>query len=571
MSIIKVSDYIAQKIYKLGIRDLPVFQGGAIFHIIDSIGINKKLRYFCPYHEQSLAMSVDGYSRIKGLGVGCVTSGPGATNLITGVCSSFHDSIPNIYFTGQVGQFHIKKNGKRRQKGFQETDVVRLFSSISKFSYQIKNPNEIDYIIDKAIHIAKTGRPGPVIIDVPYNVQISKIDTKSLKKFHPKKDKIDTNMRKKITSLFKSVSNMDKVVVIAGGGIRVSNQVNEFKKFIKNFNLPFVSSWPSQDITNFNNNLYFGSIGRHGNQCANEIIASSNIVITLGFRFGPKAINENFGLNPRIKIISVDIDDQELIDPNVKIGHKLKINLIDFFRIINAKKFNKYSNRDWLNFCKQIKEKKFINNLIIKGKKISKINPYLFFHKLSDLVNKDAIIFNDTGANLCWCMMSFRVKFKQRLISAFGHSPMGYSISAAIGAKYAEKNKQIISVIGDGSFILNVQDMQFLKHHDINLKIIVIDNQSLGNTRLGTKAVFSGRTFANERKYGYFPPDIRKITQSFDIKYIHLHRNNDIDKKINIFLNCKKNTVLHVVVSKEMDVVDHTQKELQSTYSFSKY
>ena len=184
---IKVSDFISNKILKAGIKNVPIFQGGAIFHIIDSIGRNKKLNYFCPFHEQSLAMSVDGYSRLKGFGVGCVTSGPGATNLITGVCCSYHDSAANLFFTGQVGQFHIKKNLNHRQKGFQETSVAKLFSSITKFSYQINNPNEIDYIIDKAIHIAKSGRPGPVVLDVPFNIQTAYVDPKRLKKYIPKK------------------------------------------------------------------------------------------------------------------------------------------------------------------------------------------------------------------------------------------------------------------------------------------------------------------------------------------------------------------------------------------------
>ena len=218
--------------------------------------------------------------------------------------------------------------------------------------------------------------------------------------------------------------------------------------------------------------------------------------------------------------------------------------------------------------CKIIKKEKFINNWKLVNKKNSKVNPYLFFHKLSDLVSKDCIIYNDTGANLCWSMMSFRVKHSQRLISAYGHSPMGYSISAGIGGRYAERKKDIISIIGDGSFILNVQDLQFLKHHNINLKVIVIDNQSLGNTRLGTKNVFDGRTFGNEKKYGYFPPDVKKISKAFDIKYFSLVKDNEITKKIREFLKTKKTALLHVKVMSEIDVVDHTQKFLKSTYKF---
>ena len=565
---IKVSDFISNKILKAGIKNVPIFQGGAIFHIIDSIGRNKKLNYFCPFHEQSLAMSVDGYSRLKGFGVGCVTSGPGATNLITGVCCSYHDSAANLFFTGQVGQFHIKKNLNHRQKGFQETSVAKLFSSITKFSYQINNPNEIEYIIDKAIHIAKSGRPGPVVLDVPFNIQTAYIDPKRLKKYIPKKNSLNKKTKNKIVNLLKSISSDKKIVIIAGGGIRVSNTAKEFIKFVKKNNLPFVTSWPSQDITKFNEKLYFGSVGRHGNQSANEIIKSADFVITFGFRFGPKAINENFGKDRKIKIISVDIDKYELNDSNVKISEKINADLKDFFKISQKIKIKKYKNKNWMKECKIIKKEKFINNWKLVNKKNSKVNPYLFFHKLSDLVSKDCIIYNDTGANLCWSMMSFRVKHSQRLISAYGHSPMGYSISAWIGGRYAERKKDIISIIGDGSFILNVQDLQFLKHHNINLKVIVIDNQSLGNTRLGTKNVFDGRTFGNEKKYGYFPPDVKKISKAFDIKYFSLVKDNEITKKIREFLKTKKTALLHVKVMSEIDVVDHTQKFLKSTYKF---
>ena len=181
----KVKDYIAKKIKNLKINNIPLFQGGAIMHLIDSIGELKGLDYYVPYHEQSLAMSVDAYSRIKGMGVGCVTSGPGGTNLITGVCCSYYDSIPSLFITGQVGQFHIKRSKEMRQRGFQETDMVSLFSSITKFTYQIKDPNEVDYIFDKAVYLAKNGRPGPVVIDLPYNIQIADIDFKKMKKFIP--------------------------------------------------------------------------------------------------------------------------------------------------------------------------------------------------------------------------------------------------------------------------------------------------------------------------------------------------------------------------------------------------
>ena len=567
----KVSNFIANKIKKLGIKDVPVFQGGAIMNIIDSIGITKNLDYFCPYHEQSLAMSVDAYARLNGFGVGCVTSGPGATNLITGVCCSYYDSIPCLFFTGQVGQFHIKKNSFHRQKGFQETDVKELFSSITKFSYQIKDVNEVDFIIDKAIHVAKSGRPGPVVIDVPYNIQVSKINFKKLKKFKPiiiKKK--DSKIKNEINHILKNVYAKKRPVIIAGGGVTISKNNDNFLNFVKKLNIPFVTSWTSQDITKYNNKLYFGTVGRHGNQCANEIINNSDLVIALGFRFTPKAINENFGLKEKIKIISVDIDQIELKETIVKVENKINMDLNDFFSLIKKIKLKKINNISWLKLCKDLKDKKFLNNLEdASNKKL--INPYLFFHKLSDHVKNDSVIITDAGANLCWCMTSFKIKSKQKLISAWGNSPMGYSVSAGIGACYAQPKREIIACIGDGSLMINLQDLQFFKHHkNIVLKIIVFDNETLGNTKLGTQDAFQGRTHANDRENGYYSPDIKKMSNAFDLDYNYLNKNNNIDKTIKSFLKKKISSLLHVKVSSDHNVIDHTKKYLNSSYSFKK-
>ena len=562
----KVSDFLAKKIKNLKINNIPVFQGGAIMHLIDSIGELKGLNYYVPYHEQSMAMSVDGYSRIKGMGVGCVTSGPGGTNLITGVCCSYYDSIPCLFFTGQVGQFHIKKSKEMRQRGFQETDMVSLFASITKFAYQIKDPNEVGYIFDKAVYLAKNGRPGPVVIDLPYNIQIADIDLKKIKKFIPPKEKEkNLKLQTQIEKIIKLFNKKNKVVFVAGGGLRVSNTYVDFLKIVKKLNIPFVTTWASQDITPFDNNLYFGSIGRHGHQSANEVINSADLMVTFGFRFAPKAISENYKKNNKTKIVSIDIDPTELneaiVKPDIKICADLKL----FFNYFKKNPIKKLKNEKWIIECREFKKHKYLNNLSVGSKEV---NPYLFFNIFSKKIKKDSIVITDAGANLCWCMESFNVTKNQRLISAWGNSPMGYSIGAGIGASYASPKKQVFSLIGDGSFMINVQDMQFLKHHNLNLKIIIFDNQGLGNTKLGTEAAFDGRSHANNSSYGYFPPNIKDIVNSYKIKYFNLKKNNNIQKSINHLTKYDGNAVLHVKVSPETNVIDHSVRSLKSICRF---
>ena len=283
---ITVAKFITNYLIKKKIKNIPIFQGGAIMNTLNEIGKQKKFKYFCPYHEQALSMEVDSMSRVENkANVGFVTSGPGATNLITGVCCSYYDSIPSVYFTGQVGQIHITKKNTVRQRGFQETDVVSLFKSITKFCVQLNDPTKIKYVLDKAFYYAENGRPGPCLIDLPYNIQISKIDPNKLKSFNPKKSNIKKNLSKEVKFLINELKTKNKILVIAGGGIRLSNQVKSFNKFIRKTGLPFVTTWPAQDICDHSDKNFFGSIGRHAYKCANKIAEHAELIITFGVRF----------------------------------------------------------------------------------------------------------------------------------------------------------------------------------------------------------------------------------------------------------------------------------------------
>ena len=309
--IITVANFISKYLIKKKIKNIPIFQGGAIMNTINEIGKEKRLNYFCPYHEQALSMEVDSMSRVLNkANVGFVTSGPGATNLLTGVCCSFYDSIPSVYFTGQVGQFHITKKNTVRQRGFQETDVMSIFKHVTKYSTQIKHPDEIKYELDKTFYEAENGRPGPCLVDLPYNIQISKIDTNKLKTFKPKKNFLKKNDKSQIKKLINLLHTKKKILIIAGGGLRLSNQINKFEKFIKKNKLPFVTTWSAQDICSHNDKNFYGSIGRHAYKSANLISENADLILTLGVRFSPKIITKNFG--KKAKIIAVDVDKKEL-------------------------------------------------------------------------------------------------------------------------------------------------------------------------------------------------------------------------------------------------------------------
>lgn len=553
---ITVAKYIAKYLLKKKINNIPIFQGGAIMNTINEIGKTSKFNYFCPYHEQALSMEVDAMSRLENrANVGFVTSGPGATNLLTGVCCSYYDSIPSVYFTGQVGQIHITKKNTVRQRGFQETDVISIFRPITKYCTQLTNPNKIKYELDKAFYLAENGRPGPCLIDLPYNIQISKINEKNLASYEPKEKK-DNTLLLKIKKIISHIKNKKKILIIAGGGIRIGNQIKQFKTLIKKTDFPFVTTWSAQDICDHADKNFYGSIGRHAYRSANKIAEYADLIITLGVRFSPKIITKNFG--KKAKIISVDIDKKELDHSLFKINEKIHCDLKLFFKEIN--KFNlKKNNRDWSTFCNELKYKYFYNNKVkFFDKKF--VDPYKFLKIFSKKISKKSVIFTDAGCNLCWCMQAFEVKKGQRLISAWGNSPMGYSMAAGIGGYISNKNRPIYSLIGDGSFMMNLQELQFIKKNMIKIKVIVFDNKIFGNTQVGSLALFGNSSFGNDRKHGYFSPDVKKIAKSYEIDYQEIRNNKNIEMKIQKFLKIKKASILHLNISSDQTLLDFTNE-----------
>lgn len=553
MSKISVAKFIVKKLEKWKIKDVPIFQGGAIMNVLSEIGNSKKIKYYCPYHEQALAMAVDAYSRINGLGVGFVTSGPGATNLLTGVACSYYDSVPGIFFSGQVGQFHITGKRKVRQRGFQESDIVSIFKPITKFSYQLQKAEEIDFILEKAKYIATSGRPGPVLIDLPFNIQKTLIDENKLKKFIPQKKKI--NQDKKLRIIEKLLNKSKNPLLIAGGGIRIASQIKNFLNFSKRKNLPFITTWPAQDIANIKNDLYFGSVGRHANLSATNLARQADLIITFGVRFSPKIATKFFGCNA--KVVAIDIDDSELSQGLVKPNLKVKMNLVEFFSKIKLNKINKFKNSEWIKNCK-FQKKNFLRNFdeLKKSDKNKYVNPYSFVEALSKATPDKSVLLTDAGCNLTYFMQAFQTKNNQRIISAWGNSPMGYSVAAGIGAKIADRNKTVISCIGDGSFLINLQELQFLKENNTKLKIIVFDNKIFGNTKIGCE-IYKIKNVGNDKSSGYYPPDVKKISNAFSIKYFYLKSNRNQNKLLRNFMKIKRNAILHINIHPDHPLIEH--------------
>ncbi len=556
----QVTKYIIEFLISKKIKTIPVYQGGAVMNFIDEIGRHPKLNYVVPYHEQALSMQVDTMARLDGFAAGFATSGPGATNLLTGVCSAFYDSIPCFYFTGQVGQIHLKKDRGVRQLGFQETDVVEIFKPITKYATQINDASKVRYELEKGYELAISGRPGPVIFDIPFNIQRTMVNPKKLLSFKLNKKKISQLNINKINNLKKEINKAKKPLILVGGGVNRANQEKQFLQFVRKYKIPFVTTWMSQDLTSYDDELYFGSIGKNGHRSANHLTSKCDLLICIGQRFGVKNVFGEFG--KKAKIIAIDIDKNELNNGLVKPHIAIEILIQDLFlKLGKNPKINRV-NKSWINECKKAKENLF--KILIFNKNTSErkkfISVYKFFDIISKTINKNSLIFPDAGANQVWFFQSFLQKKEQIIINHTGHSPMGHSISASIGGHYSKKskNKKLIAFTGDGGFMMNVQELEHIKNHKIPVKIIVLDNRSLGNTKLGTLLAFNGRTHGNDKKNGYFPPNIEKISKGFGINYHEFYNGTDVKliKKFKKFLNEKGPSIFRVHLSETQNVAE---------------
>lgn len=552
---ILLSDYILEFLISKNVRHVPLLIGGAISFMVDAFSRNRKIKYLAVANEQSAAMIADAYSR-TGANYSCTmaTSGPGATNLLTGIACSYFDSVPSMHICGQVNTyeqqgFH-KSTLKVRQVGFQETDIVSMAKPITKFSYKLRKPEEIRYILEKAYHISQSGRPGPVLIDIPMDFQRKKIIPSRLNTFLPPKKKL-ISIKNKIKKLKFLISKCKKPVLILGGGLKCSESSKELEIFLKKIKIPIVASWSGTDLIDHNDTKYIGNIGVYGNRIANIAVQNSDLILCLGSRLDTRVTGgKPNSFAPYAKKIVVDIDKYELSKQRgLKIDLKFNNNLKYFLNKVNSHEFS--LNREiWL---KKINNLKSLFKFPELQKKTSrKVNPYLFINKMSKLLDKKSIIIGDTGSHLTWLMQCFKIKYGQLLFSAFGNSPMGYALPASIGAQIINKNKKVISFNGDGSIQLNIQEFQTLKKFNLPIKVFIINNNGYGIIQQFQDLYLDERHEASNKVVSN--PNFKSLSKAFKINYNYIKNNSDL-KKLKKIVNSKRAEIIEVSIEDKEKII----------------
>lgn len=525
----KLSDYVASFLAGRGIEFMYIFTGGAIAHLVDSVyRVHEKdgtLTPVCVMHEQAGSMALDGYTRATGkIAAMAATSGPGATNLVTGIACSWYDSIPGIYFTGQVRTWECKGPSPQRQVGFQETNIVEIVRDITKYAVMITKPEEIRYELEKALWFAESGRPGPVLIDLPMDVQWAEIDPGALRGFEPESEESvdisEEELEKVVTETVAILKTSKRPVILSGGGVRNSGAMKEIKELAELFNIPVTVSFGGKDSFPHDSGLFCGLVGAMGNKETNKIINESDCFLVLGSRLSWRQIKgkpEDFV--PDGKIVHIDIDKAELnqrkkadvaaaIDVKTFV-HKLtdrlkreKLNKFDAWAMESKKRY------DQNPFCKPEYYKE-------KGS----VHPYVFFKVLSEVMGSGDVLVADAGQNVMWAMQAAEIRKNQRLFTSFAHSPMGYSLPAAMGValKYND-NPRVICTIGDGGFQLNIQELQTIYANKIPVKVFIMNNKSYGAIMDYQDSALDGRYYASSCEYGYSLPDFAAIVKAYRIK-----------------------------------------------------
>lgn len=567
----KVSDIVVDFMVKKGMTQVFAVAGGGAMHLNDSFANNSRINITYMHHEQSAAMAADAYFRETNKpAIIHTTSGPGSTNALTGVVGAWIDSIPTIIISGQVQTHQQINKTKTRQIGVQEADIIKIVKSSTKYSSSIKHSDKIFNELEMAFFKMNEGRPGPVWIDIPLDVQSKKIFVKKYKE----KNKINNNIAisDKLKKLINLIQKSKKPVIIVGNGIHISKSKKELYRFINRVKCPIISSWNATDLFNYNNNQYLGSMGIFGDRASNLTAHNSDLMIVLGSRLSVPQVGyrtKDFAKNSK-KII-IDIDNNE-INKKILSNIHLKINCdLNFFlkkiNLILDKKKHLFTFIKWQNLTLSWKNKYPVyNQNQLKDDKF--INSFFFIKKLSEKLKIYSSIVTDMGTSFTCTMQAMKINnhINQRLFTSSGLSSMGFGLPGSIGASFANPKKTIICIAGDGGFMFNLQELQTIKHYKLPIKIFVLENKGYLTMQLMQKNHFKKLT-GSDPNSGISIPDLRKIAKGFDLDYFKLNTKN-IDNQIEKVLSNKKPMLIEVNMPKFQPLIPRMQTQLRKDGSF---
>jgi acetolactate synthase-1/2/3 large subunit len=538
---IRVADFIIKFLADYGVKNIFMVVGGGAMHLNDAIGKNKQIKYICNLHEQACTMAAEGYARVTGkMGVVCVSSGPGGTNTVTGVMGAWVDSIPMLVISGQVKlETTILKCPGLRQLGDQEINITDIVRPVTKYSVVITNKNEVKYHLDKAIFLATTGRPGPVWLDIPLDIQGATINETELKLFDPAEIKPFFDKKaaeKKIDALIEKIKTSKRPVIMAGNGVILANARNNFEKVTNKLQIPILTAISGIDLIHSDSPLSFGRPGVLGERPANFIIQNADLVIIVGTRMNLRQIGYAYDLFAREAFkAAIDIDKYELRKPTLKLDMPIHCDVKFFLELMEQKlsdcNWKNPDINDWLEYCRKIKQK----YPVVQEKHRNNnqyVNSYYFAELLSKYLKNNALIVTGNGTAYTSTFQVFKIKPEQRMFANVGCASMGYDLPAAIGGCLGANNSETICITGDGSIQMNIQELQTIQNYNLPIKIFMFNNHGYLSIKITQKTFFDGHFVGSTPQSGIKLPNMTKIAQAYGYKTITINNNRELEKKL---------------------------------------
>ncbi|NQY80238.1 MAG: thiamine pyrophosphate-binding protein [Candidatus Caenarcaniphilales bacterium] len=567
MTKIKVSDFICKNLASLtGSKHAFLLSGGGMMHLLDSLAREESLDYICMHHEQACSIAADAYGRTKNsTSILFVTSGPGVTNAVTGVAGAFLDSTPMIVISGQVSRASSLDGLDIRQRGFQEIDAISLVSSITKYAKKITNPSDIKTELSKAAAIACTGRPGPVWLDIPLDVQASTIeieenDTCPIEQFHKQVNDHLNQEKEKLSNfdldvLLDELKKASRPLLVIGHGVKLSKAQKEIHQLINLLKIPVQNTWNSLDIIHEDHELYFGRANAYGPRYANIIIQNADLILSIGARLGIQHTGYNVKAFARnAKLFMIDIDENEINKPDLNVYRGLNIDAKVFIDnlLSNLASSPVSSNlNSWLNYCKEVKSRfpVYSNLEELTKEKITFVDPYYFVRELASLAPDDSVAaLGSSGTCFTVSGQTYAAKEKQTVFNSKGLASMGYGLPSVIGAAIASPNKTVFTVVGDGGLMLNIQELQTIKHYRLPVKIFILNNQGYHAIRITQNTYFNGIKAGSDEQSGVSLPSYKDLSEIFNFKYQTINTNDNVITQINECLTSNQAVICEVFI-----------------------
>jgi len=549
---IKVSDYIAKRLRDVYGADCAfMVSGGGAMHLNDSIG--HYMNYVCNHNEQACGIAAEGYARVnQKLAVVNVTTGPGGLNALNGVMGQWTDSVPVLYLSGQVKHSTTMDSCKDiplRQLGDQEVDIVSVVKPLTKYAEMVRNPYDIKYHLDRAVYLATHGRMGPTWLDIPLNVQAAMIDETKLREYDPREDELKLpNTDNEIKQLSEMIKKAKRPLFVAGHGIRLSGAIKEFEDLVAKLNIPVVTTMNGFDVIDEKNPNFVARIGTVANRAGNFALQNADLVITVGSRNNIRQVSynwENYAKNA--DLVCVDIDAAELDKPTIKPALKINADCKDFIKKLDAVTQPR-EKTDWNTWTRDIKAK---YPPVTEAPRVADnpIEPYAFCEKLVKNFDKDAVVVAGNGTAFLVPFQVGQVKKGQRYIWNSGDASMGYDLPAAIGACFANGCKDTVCIAGDGSIMMNLQELQTMRHYNLPIKLFILNNDGYISIQQTQKNFFNGRMTACSRDSGVSIPDFMRVGAAFDLPTVKISEKYNLDKQIQNVLKTPGPVVCEVMLT----------------------